>query len=76
MGLLGLASSWTSQAIAVAMLPVFTGLLLQVLARQTWPLLSLTGLAILAGLLYERRIHAAVRQATEDEELRRAYGQR
>lgn len=73
LGLHGLAMSWAAQAIALAMLPVFTGLLLQILARQNWPLLTFTGAGLVAGALYERRVRAAVHQAVDDQELRRAY---
>lgn len=74
MGLSGLAMTWAAQAIALAMLPVFTGLLLQILARQTWPLFTFTAVSLAAGFLFERRVAAAVHQAVEDEELCRAYG--
>jgi MFS family permease len=76
MGFLGLAISWTIQALALAMLPVFTGLLLQILHRQRWPLLLFAALGFAAGLLFQRLIAEGVRRAVDDPDLQSAYGSR
>ena len=76
MGFLGLAISWTTQALALAMLPVFTGLLLQLLHRQRWPLLAFAALGFAAGVLFQRLIADAVRRAVDDPDLQSAYGAR
>ena len=74
MGFAGLALGWSMQAIAVAMLPVLTGLLLKLLHGLAWPLLAFAGLGMLAGALFQRLIAKAVRLAVDDPELRAAYG--
>lgn len=74
MGFAGLALGWSMQAIALAMLPVLTGLLLKLLHGLAWPLLAFAGLGILAGTLFQRLIARAVRLAMDDPELRAAYG--
>jgi hypothetical protein len=76
MGFLGLAVSWTVQACAIAMLPVFTGMLLQLLHRQRWPLLGFALLGLAAGAVFQRLITDAVRRAVDDPELQSAYGSR
>jgi hypothetical protein len=76
MGFAGLALSWSMQAIALAELPVLTGLLLKLLHGQVWPLLAFGGLGVGAGVVYQRSIAAAVRLAVDDPELRSAYGSR
>jgi hypothetical protein len=74
MGFAGLALGWSMQAIALAMLPVLTGLLLKLLHGLAWPLLTFAGLGVLAGTLFQRLIARAVRLAVDDPELRAAYG--
>jgi lysylphosphatidylglycerol synthetase-like protein (DUF2156 family) len=74
MGFAGLAMGWSMQAIALAMLPVLTGLLLKLLHGLAWPLLAFSGLGVLAGTLFQRLIARAVRLAVDDPELRAAYG--
>jgi hypothetical protein len=76
MGFLGLAISWTIQALAIAMLPVFTGLLLQILHRQRWPLLLFAALGFAAGVLFQRLVADAVRRAVDDPDLQSVYGSR
>ena len=74
MGFAGLALGWSMQAIALAMLPVLTGLLLKLLHGLAWPLLGFAGLGVVAGTLFQRLIVKAVRLAVDDPELRAAYG--
>ncbi len=74
MGFAGLAMGWTTQAIALAMLPVLTGLLLKLLHGLAWPLLSFASLGVVAGTVFQRLIVKAVRLAVDDPELRAAYG--
>jgi hypothetical protein len=74
MGFAGLALGWAMQAIALAMLPVMTGLLLKLLHGLAWPLLTFAGLGVLAGAWFQRLIAKAVRLAVDDPELRAAYG--
>jgi hypothetical protein len=74
MGFAGLALGWAMQAIAVAMLPVLTGLLVRLLHGLTWPLLAFAGLGVLAGARFQGLIARAVRLAVDDPELRAAYG--
>jgi hypothetical protein len=76
MGFVGLAVSWTIQALSLAMLPVFTGLLLQILHRQRWPLLAFAALGFIAGALFQRLVADAVRRAVDDPDLQSAYGSR
>ena len=76
MGFAGLASSWAAQAIALATLPVLTGLLLKLLHGESWALLGFGGLGVAAGAVFQQRIARAVRLAVDDPELRNAYGSR
>ena len=74
MGFAGLAFGWAMQAIALAMLPVLTGLLLKLLHGLAWPLLIFAGLGLAAGAVFQRLITKAVRLAVDDPDLRAAYG--
>jgi hypothetical protein len=75
-GFAGLATGWAMQAILLALLPVLTGLLLQLLHDETWPLLAFAAVGLAAGVAFQRRIARAVHRAVEDPELRNAYGSR
>jgi hypothetical protein len=75
-GFVGLALGWAMQAIALAMLPVLTGLMLKLLHGQAWQLLAFALLGVAAGSLFQRRVAEAVHRAVDDPELRNAYGAR
>ena len=75
-GFRGLAMGWASQALVFGLLPVFAGLVLELLYDRQWELLSFAAVSLLAGFVFQRQIAGAVRLAVEDPELRASYGSR
>jgi hypothetical protein len=75
-GFRGLAMGWASQALVFGLLPVFAGLVLELLYDRQWELLSFAAISLLAGFVFQRQIAGAVRLAVEDPELRASYGSR
>ena len=75
-GFRGLAMGWASQALVFGLLPVFAGLVLELLYDRQWELLSFAAISLLAGFVFPRQIAGAVRLAVEDPELRASYGSR
>jgi hypothetical protein len=75
-GFRGLAMGWASQALVFGLLPVFVGLVLELLYDRQWELLSFAAISLLAGFVFQRQIAGAVRLAVEDPELRASYGSR
>jgi hypothetical protein len=75
-GFRGLAMGWASQALVFGLLPVFAGLVLELLYDRQWELLTFAGISLLAGLVFQHQVAGAVRLAVDDPELRASYGSR
>jgi hypothetical protein len=76
LGFRGLAMGWASQALLFGLLPVFAGLVLELLYDRQWQLLAFAAVSLLAGLVFQNEVAGAVRQAVDDPELRASYGSR
>ena len=75
-GFRGLAMGWASQALVFGLLPVFAGLVLELLYHRQWELLAFAAISLVAGFIFQLQVAGAVRQAVEDPELRASYGSR
>jgi hypothetical protein len=75
-GFRGLAMGWASQALVFGLLPVFAGLVLELLYDRQWELLTFAGVSLLAGFVFQHQVAGAVRLAVDDPELRASYGSR
>jgi hypothetical protein len=75
-GFRGLAMGWASQALVFGLLPVFAGLVLELLYDRQWELLAFAGVSLLAGFVFQLQVAGAVRLAVDDPELRASYGSR
>ena len=75
-GFRGLAMGWASQALVFGLLPVFAGLVLELLYDRQWELLTFAGISLLAGFVFQHQVAGAVRLAVDDPELRASYGSR
>ena len=67
---------WASQALVFGLLPVFAGLVLELLYDRQWELLTFAEISLLAGLVFQHQVAGAVRLAVDDPELRASYGSR
>jgi hypothetical protein len=75
-GFRGLAMGWAGQALVFGLLPVFAGLVLELLHDRQWELLAFAGISLLAGFVFQLQVAGAVRLAVDDPELRASYGSR
>jgi hypothetical protein len=75
-GFRGLAMGWATQAMLLGLVPVFAGLVLELLHGLVWELLAFAGASLLAGFVFLRQVTDAVRRAVEDPVLRASYGSR
>ena len=75
-GFRGLAMGWATQALVFGLLPVFAGLVLELLYDRQWELLTFAGISLLAGFVFQHQVAGAVRLAVDDPELRASYGSR
>jgi hypothetical protein len=75
-GFRGLAMGWASQALVFGLLPVFAGLVLELLYDRQWELLTFAAISLLAGFVFQHQVAGAVRLAVDDPELRASYGSR
>ena len=75
-GFRGLAMGWAGQALVFGLLPVFAGLVLELLYDRQWELLTFAGISLLAGFVFQHQVAGAVRLAVDDPELRASYGSR
>ena len=75
-GFRGLAMGWATQALVFGLLPVFAGLVLELLDDRQWELLTFAGISLLAGFVFQHQVAGAVRLAVDDPELRASYGSR
>lgn len=73
-GFRGLAMGWATQALVFGLLPVFAGLVLELLYDRQWQLLTFAGISLLAGFVFQHQVAGAVRLAVDDPELRASYG--
>ena len=64
------------EAAPVAVVPAFTGLVLELLYDRQWELLAFAGISLLAGFVFQLQVAGAVRLAVDDPELRASYGSR
>jgi len=67
---------WAGQALVFGLLPVFAGLVLELLHDRQWELLAFAGISLLAGFVFQLQVAGAVRLAVDDPELRASYGSR
>jgi hypothetical protein len=75
-GFRGLAMGWASQALVFGLLPVFAGLVLELLYDRQWELLTFAGISLLAGFVFQNQVAGAVRLAVDDPQLQASYGSR
>jgi hypothetical protein len=75
-GFRGLAMGWATQALVFGLLPVFAGLVLELLYDRRWELVTFAGISLLAGFVFQHQVAGAVRLAVDDPELRASYGSR